>query len=429
MISSDKLNRMRILLITRYFPPLEGVATNRMVSWAKYWSRSGHDVTVCTTDKGERGKVDFPAQIIEIPYFDPIASFGGDRVKKQASMPGGVRSYLSHLAMSWYRRRLNERMPGRTAFWPRQAKMKLMREPGFDLAVSSYGPPASHQIGLWAQKYFRCLWFADFRDLWILNHNYLGIWPFTLWERRLERQVIRRADCTITVSEGLRNVLFKQYPNSDIRLIPNGFDPDDFQERTRQKRNTKFTITYTGTLYDGKQDPIPLFEALAKLRNRDYSFASRVEVLFLGNASKRLTELIKRFGLDDIVHYQGVVSHEQALQAQADADALLLLNFDHAYDGILTGKVYEYLAAKKPVLALGVSPESELGRLIVKVGGGVLCPNKAEMIAQTTIALERGDISHQSDPKALELYSRKHQAELITSWALKCSQRTISSSE
>jgi len=417
---------MKILLITRYFPPLEGVATHRLFAWAKYWSRMGHEVTICTTLKGERSQPIEGLRILEVPYFDPLTFCGADKLKQASS--SGPRSRLSSLLLGWYRRRLNERLPGRTDHWITQAKKVLRQEEEFDLIVSSYGPPSAHMIGLWAKQHFQCLWFADFRDLWVKNHNYIGIWPLTWLEKVLERKVARHADLAITVSQGLKKILQSQYEDLDVRVVPNGFDPENYQG-LQARKSAKFSLVYTGTLYESHHRLEPLFQALRNLLDHDPDFAMRFELLFYGSATRYLHNMIEKYHLGSLVIHKGEVTHKEALQAQCDAEALLLLDFAHHYEGLMSGKVYEYMYAGQPILGLGVAPGSELGQLIVNAKCGILCDNREKDIAKTLTALMKGHYLHQGDRIFIEQFSRKNQAEVITSWALKCSQRTISSSQ
>ena len=405
---------MKILLVTRYFPPLESIATNRMTAWVKYFHRMGHDVTVCTTEKSQSVQHSAGINVLEIPYFDPISFAGGQRIKQSQSK-------VSNGLLSLYRRRFNERMPGRTDLWIWPAIQRLKKEEGFDLIISSYGPPSAHMIGLWAKKHFGCPWFADFRDLWVKNHNYKGIWPFTMLERHLEKKVMKHADIVTTVSDGLKGVLQQQYPDADVRVISNGFDPELYPE-VSQKKNQKFSLVYTGTLFEGKHNAEPLCQALQAMRKKN------LQVLFYGSATHYLNRLVDKYNLGSMIKIMGTVSHQEILKVQLEADAFLQIEFEHGkYDGLVSGKIYEYLYADKPILALGVKEASELGQLITKARGGILCENSPLQIEKALSSLIDGE-DHQSDREFIQRFSRKHHAEVIISWTLKVSHRAMSCS-
>lgn len=413
-------NTMKILLITRYFPPLESVATNRMASWVKHFSKMGHHVTVCTTAKSKTSDNLEKVDVFEVPYFDPVTYFGGDRLKQKQDS-GKTASSFSNTLMSLYRRRFNERMPGRTDFWIRPAIQRLKKEKGFDLIISSYGPPSAHMIGLFAKHHFQSLWFADFRDLWTENHNYKGIWPFTRLEAFLERKVMENADVAITVSNGLKGVLERKYPKSDIRVVPNGFDPDLYPVSALRK-SKNFSLVYTGTLFEGNHDIAPLFKALK-------SFSKPIEVRFYGSSAGYLERMVERFNLNKKVKIMGTVPYREALLAQLEADALLQLDFkSDQYGGLMSGKVYEYLYAGRPILALGVEGLSELGQLITNARGGILCENSPLKIEMALNRLIEEKEIFQNDRIFVEGFSRKYQAEEIISWALTFSQRAMSCS-
>ena len=203
----------RILLVTRYFPPLDSVATMRMHAWAKYLDARGWDVSVLTTSK--RGQVVTPLNrdlsrfsVTEVPYFDPLALAGVDKsafVSQQTRPDRGIGRKLQVRLSQFYRQRMNERMPGRTDPWiiPAIGELRRQSRAGktYQYVISSYGPPSALVVGHAAAKLFGATWVADYRDLWLENHAYAGLWPFTLVERLIEtRTVQRRADLITTVS-------------------------------------------------------------------------------------------------------------------------------------------------------------------------------------------------------------------------------------
>lgn len=157
----------RLLLVTRYFPPLDSIATMRMHSWAYYLKQLGYQLSILTTSKEHQVGVPLlldteGMDISEVSYFDPITALGGDQSKRTDS---SERKFLHR----FYRTRMNERMPHRTDFWiwPAMRELKKRHAEGirYDYVVSSYGPPSSHIVGRFAKKIFGCPWLADYRDL------------------------------------------------------------------------------------------------------------------------------------------------------------------------------------------------------------------------------------------------------------------------
>lgn len=395
---------MRILLITRYFPPSVGIATERLLSWAKYLERAGHEVTILTTQKESTHTTKF--RVIEVPYFDPISFFHLEKNKEQFATKNSWKGKLA----KFYRSHLNERMPSRADPWiiPAIRQLRKMQREGerFDLIISSYGPPASHLIARTAKRLFSAKWVADFRDLWVDNHIYRGLFPFTLVERYLEKRVVREAGLITTVSEGLKKKLLERYPQAKVAVITNGFDPENFPKTVEKVKREKFRLVYTGTLYQGRNDLSSLFQALKGLQN--------LELYFYGTVHEEFFRLISHYGLEGIVHYGGVVSHPSALQLQQEADGLLLLDYLSAYDGVLTGKVFEYLYANPPLLAVGVKRGSELFSLLTKIEAGLVTGNDPVEIRQAIQELMRGEFPAKKREQ-IALYSREIQVKQLLS--------------
>ncbi len=409
---------MKILLITRYYPPLQGIATERMFSWAKYFRRLGHKTTVLTTEKKKSVSQE---DVIEVPYFDPISFLGGDQIKQ------GLSKRNSSM-INFYRTRMNERLPGRTDPWIIPAVRELKNHSGFDLIISSYGPPSAHIVGYFAKKRFGGLWFADFRDLWVDNHHYKGVWPFTCLERWCERKVCGRANALLTVSNGLKETLKAKFPEKEVIVIPNGYDDESYLRVDGgyfNDRKSKFRLVYTGTIYEGKHCLDVLFSALKELSEGD-GFSERFELLFFGNPSHHLLEKIAEYHLNGVVAYQGLLPSDKVKRVQFSADAFLQIHFEHNQsDGVLSGKVYEYLFANKPILGVGISKNCELGKLITRANAGLLCQSKEE-IKKNLLALVEGRYIHKSEQGVIEQYSRKRQAEEIIAAAKEFSQRMMS---
>ncbi len=412
---------MKILIITRYFPPLQGIGTERIASWDKYFRKMGHETTVLTTAKQDSTSY---SHVIEVPYFDPIDFFGGEHLKQ------GLSEKKSRL-MRFYRTRMNERLPGRTDPWIIPAIKEMRKLCGYDLIISTYGPPSAHIIGYFAKKHLGGVWLADFRDLWIENHNYEGLWPFTILEKWWEKKVCGKADALLTVSKGLKEVLAKKYPQKEVIVIPNGYDEESYLKASNRYfagRKKKFRLVYTGTIYEGKHRLEPLFESLQKLISLDREFPEKFELLFYGQPSGYLNQAIDAYSLRNVVFYEGLLPPGEIKSVQLSADAFLQIHFDYdRYGGLVSGKIYEYLYAGKPILGVGIPKKSELGQLIKKAKSGLLCETQGE-IQKTLLALmEKGEF-HQSEQGFIKRYSRKRQAEEIIAAAKAFSQRMISSS-
>ena len=421
--------KKKVLLITRYFPPLDSIATSRMYSWAKYLYKNGWDVSILTTTKSNQVVTPFKTdtsnfRVYEIDYFDPITFLGFDKKKEFQNFKDNKKietSFWKKLIKNFYRQRMNERMPGRTDFWIWKAykELKKQKKMGieYDYIISSYGPPSAHIVGYYAKKIFQKPWLADYRDLWIENHLFKGLWPFTVLEKWIEKKIISNSDIITTVSDSLCKILTNKFSSIPCRVVENGFDPEimDLNLGGYFDLNIKkVRIVYTGSLYAKRQDPSPLFRVLKKLLQEKKISNQNFEVLFFGSNINGLSELVEKFQVSDVVKYCGSVSLEDSYQIQKSADALLFLeNINPKIDGILTGKLFEYLYVSTPILAIGVQEKSAPGKLIQQTNAGVICEVDVRKIEEQIIKLLKGVFSYKKNREKVLLYSRERQVKKI----------------
>jgi len=157
----------------------------------------------------------------------------------------------------------------------------------------------------------------------------------------------------VTVSENWAQFLSQRHSSKTVYWALTGFDPDEYANQQRPLTST-FSITYTGILYQGKRDPTLLFEVLQELLHEKLLARDEVRVRFYGRCEPWLVALVERFQLQDVVELRGSVSREESLASQQEAQLLLLLGMNVASDaGCYPGKLFEYLAAGRPIVALG----------------------------------------------------------------------------
>jgi glycosyltransferase involved in cell wall biosynthesis len=187
----------------------------------------------------------------------------------------------------------------------------------------------------------------------------------------------RAADRVITVSEGLAETL-KTMTSAPVTVIPNGFDssllPAELPPPSRI-----FTILYAGTLVPVRQDPRPVFQALAICLNRGLIPRGEVEIIFLGTKPETLNLYLKD-GFEHLpIRVVGRERHKQALALQTQASVLLVLA--HASEkGIMTGKIFDYLAAGRPILA--VPDDRDTTATLLRSTGAGVAKTEVESIAQ-----------------------------------------------
>jgi glycosyltransferase involved in cell wall biosynthesis len=250
----------------------------------------------------------------------------------------------------------------------------VSREP-FDAIISTYGPSATHLAAYVVAVRTGWPWIADYRDLWYRNplsprgrmHNAMA------WQ--LERAIIRSAKA-ITCVEGLQNALAELH-HREIDVIPNALDIDTWQPY-RQLQPREFRICYAGRLYGGLRSPEMLFNALARMRERQEPAGLAARVVFYGPEMQDVDRCARKFGLQDIVTLGGWVDRAVALKAEKESVVLLILLSDNPVAAHYHGsKILEYLGADRFILALGPKG-SAIADILEVTGAGQFATSEDE---------------------------------------------------
>jgi hypothetical protein len=266
-----------------------------------------------------------------------------------------------------------------------------------------------------AQRH-RLQWFAELRDLWT-EHQYNPA-PFLRGplDRRLETSTLRAASGIVTVSEPLAQRLRRFGP--PVEIVMNGYEPRDYPDVTRPAGGP-LRIIYTGMIYPGFSDPRPLFAALAQVRQR-----MEVRVEFYGRSHRApLMSAAREHGVEDLVSISSPVPHREALALQRGADALLLLLWsDRSQTGIYTGKLFEYLGARRPILAVG--PGEDVAGALLRERGAGFVGEAPEAIARWLLdrwseKQQRGDIADLPESAAAG-FSRSEQFAKLDRFIERC---------
>lgn len=353
---------MRILLITYYFPPCGGAAVQRWLKWLPVLVEEGFEITVLTTREGDYPVLD-PSLLKEIPTQVKVLRteapslaklwkmlFGQRSAVPYGDLSGGQNTSLIKKALIWAR--INLIIPDARKFWnpsALKAAEGFLREHPVDLVITT-GPPHSTQlIGLELKKRHRIRWIADWRDPWSSVY-YLKLNPpcaaSLRKHRALERKVEESADLNIVVSRHLA----KQLHSGRTEVVYNGYDAVKRDRAASGERSgaNKFRIKYVGNLTEGQK----LAEAVAMLRSAFTGLD--FELSFVGT---RLDQVQLQTLADEIpgnfIH-KGFVPHHQALGEMADSELLLLLiNYYEGFEGMLTTKLFEYVASGTRIICIG----------------------------------------------------------------------------
>ncbi|MGC9516137.1 MAG: glycosyltransferase [Methanomicrobiales archaeon] len=349
-----------VLIIAYYYHEKENIGSVRLRGLAKYLPKYGWNPVIITPQSKDN---DDNSSVIEVDYQDLMTSW-----KKmlgfntQTTVKDQLQTKTYKNRRSWFERlsRVWEEIfayPDGQKTWTKPVISrvdKLMEDETIDAVISSALPLTTHLIGSEIKKKYHIPWLADFRDLWTQNHYYKYTNFRKFFESRLELKTLQDADILTTVSPPLVEDLMKLHNKEDVYSIPNGFDPQELNPGTPLK--DKFSITYTGQLYKGKRNPEPLFKALSELIREGTININDLELNFYGPLESWLEEEANKYNLEGVIKVHGMIKKDEVIQKQRESQILLLLMWDHPDEiGVCTGKIFEYLSAKRPIISQGIT--------------------------------------------------------------------------
>ena len=283
----------------------------------------------------------------------------------------------------------------------------------FDAILSSGTPFTTHIISKVLSEKFEIPWVADFRDLWTQNHYYNYSAYRHFFEQKLEIQTISRAHVLTTVSQPLAIKLKDLHKHKTIYPILNGFNPEQMNHGTRVKE--KFSIVYTGTLYRGRRDPEPFFRVLNNLIDEKLLAPIDLRIDFYGPHEGWLLDNIEKYNLQSIAKIHGQVSRDMSIMEQRKAQILLLLTWnDPEEKGVYTGKLFDYLAARRPILSLGYTDGGVVKELLNQTQAGAHISNEEDLkdylIKTYREYKERGEVQYHGIDIEVMKYSHREMA-------------------
>lgn len=427
--------RRRFLYISYHYPPVQSIASMRSWKLAKYILDYGWEPTIiCANSDSSQWNPklpDVPIHRIQCNSLLPNSKTKSHKGVNDTSLPDPsaiLRSDISfHCANYIYRawrllKNLSCEFSPRLDSYPhwRQEATKqgreILKREEIDLILSTSGPFSSHIVAAELSSERKIPWVADYRDLYSLNHSSIKL-PLKNWRKMsFERKVMTNASAIVTVSDPL-SLSMSRLLHREVLTVPNGFDPEDYQptELTQTRTGRKFTIIYTGTIYEGKQSPKPLFKAVERLIEDKDIDPDKIEIHFFGTSTRYLRSVLSNRLFNNIVFSHPRVTHKEYIEAQKQSTILLFLNWnDTSEKGITSGKLFEYLGAMRPILAFPQNIESTADEIIIRTKSGIIC--KDEMQIKETIKewydefYSNGYISYKGIIEEINKYDRKLQA-------------------
>ena len=418
MVSIKKQN-LRILVITHAFPPMNATASHRPYSWAKGWGSKGHDVHVLTTEKHPfDGSMDLQYDLTAVKL--NIVSYLKKKQNARSSDKVENKSQIDkweHLKTLTRRVRFGLGMFAdlrMLAFFPLIKKgAEIIRNNKIQAIISTYPPEVIHFAAYYLSRKFRIPWIADFRDLWFQEGRLYQFDSTTAIADRINRRILKNTALVSTVSQGLGDKL-GQIINKKIIVSYNGFIETPTSLRTSDhKENQRIKIVYTGRLYPQKRDPQTFLSVFAEFLKHNPGKKNQFLIVFYGPKDPYLNSMIKRYNLDECVKMHPFIAYRECLKIQQQADMLLFLDWlEKDVEGILTGKLFEYLACGRPILCVGNRENTEAAAIIEACGSGITLSTRQSMMKFFENITEQLPLIL-PDEERIQSFSRNHQADVL----------------
>lgn len=353
------------LLITYYWPPAGGPGVHRWLRFSRYFAANGWKLTVyCpedaewpVLDKELEKQVDSSLTILRLPIFEPHKWLG----KKNNPNKGGAfthegKTSLKTRLIMWVRG--NWFIPDARRFWIKPSvhylEKYLKQHPEISVVISTGPPHSLHLIGSALQKKCGIKWVADFRDPWTGIDFYRDLMPgkkADALQRKMEKECLSSADAVVTISRHVALEL-EEKGGRQVDVITNGYPFEIFDPKS-VPYDPFFTLAHFGSM-PASRNPEALWKELERLTTESDTWRKNLKIKLTGPVDASVFQTLKKHRLENYVEHIPQVAHAQSIHMQKESALLLLVaNTTGVSKGTLTGKFFEYLGARRPILALG----------------------------------------------------------------------------
>lgn len=424
----------RALVITYYWPPSGGAGVQRWLKFVKYLREFHWEPVLYIPENPEYPEQDnslfkdVPEEItiLRQPIWEPYAAYKRVMGRKKEDKINAA--FLSEKKQNrtlenisvWIRGNLF--IPDARKFWIKPSvrflKKYLAANP-VDVVISTGPPHSMHLIARELAGTFQLPWLADFRDPWTNIDFYKDLKLTASANRehhRLERAVLQDASAVTVISNSMAHD-FDGIFHRSYDVITNGYDTEDIIDSSEPAMDNKFSIAHIGTLVSSR-NPESLWEALQRLVSSDPVFAGDLEIKLIGKIDHTVSESLGKHGLTPFVKRIPYLPHDQVVSAQRQSQVLLLIiNDTPNAKMILTGKFFEYLAARRPILCIGPL-DGDAAEILQKTNAGCISAHgddktMVEQIRGFYSRYKQGDL--QIESSNTEAYSRKNLTEALAS--------------
>ena len=416
-----------ILIITYYLPPKDHIASQRTGGLCEYLSKSGWDIVALTADHSPTFESSY--EIISTDFRSTFLSrlinkYKGEtrsdfsNQKKSTSVDSSVETtgYLDLIErilgppVRFIRDEIVH-YPDDKRLWENNAVKtgnNYITNHEVSCIISSSGPFTSHRIASRLSKHHDLPWIADYRDRWSQNpyKNHTSIREF--FEKRMEINTIKPANEIVTVSDPIAEDISNIH-NKKVTTILNGHDKSRVPDRDL---SDEYTILYPGQFYRGKHNPKMLFSAVSQLLD-DGIDLSNFRIDFYGYAQPWIKQLANRYQIEEFINDRDFAPQTEILKRERESHCLLSLHWDDPRsEGVYTGKIFEYLAAERPIVA--INPPKVVEQLLKETEAGESFYDDEELAdwirTQYTTFQEKGKVNYNKDPESVQKYSQQRMA-------------------
>lgn len=373
-------SKKKVLLFSYYWPPASSPGVQRWLKFVKYLEDYGWASAVITPKNGSYPNTDATllndipddTELLTTKTLEPFRLFNlltGQAKRGKASSVGmgdlkgaqsPIKKISAYIRANWF-------IPDARKGWNRYAirtGIEYIQKQNVDAIITTGPPHSSHLIGLNLSRKFNLPWVADFRDPWT-NIYYNHFLPRSSSTQKkdlaLETKVLSNASLVTVVSNGLLQE-FSDRARSTL-LLPNGYDLEDFYGKHTFEKSDKFTLSYIGNLKEN-QNIEALWTALSELINANPQFAQNFRLSLTGNIHPTVLQSITQAGLNPNLIQYPFVQHHQAIEQMISASALLFPIPQSAQNKkIITGKIFEYLASRTPLVSIG-PPDGDAAKIL-----------------------------------------------------------------
>lgn len=428
------MDKKKVLIITYYWPPAGGPGVQRWLKFVKYLPEFNIEpIVYCPSnanypilDQSLQSEVDPSITILQQPIKEPyklaqLFSKKSKTISKGIIAEKNKQSLIERLMLFV---RGNFFIPDARKNWVKPSVNYLstyILDFNIDTIITSGPPHSLHLIGLQLQQKLGVKWIADFRDPWtsIGYHKQLKLTKTSVKKHKnLEYKVLNSANQIIVTSPSTKTE-FKQITNQPISVITNGYDKEEVVVNQLDK---KFTLSHIGSLLS-KRNPQVLWKVLQDLKQEDQDFANQFQLNLVGSVGEEILQSIAKFDLTNSLNNVGYLTHIEAIEYQKKSQLLLLIEIDSEdTKAIIPGKIFEYMVANRPIIAIGPKG-ADVASIIKDTNTGVFFNYQEYEALKQTIknhfeAYKNNNLS--TNPVGLQRYSRRQLTKKLASLINPC---------